>query len=88
MKAELIPMMFLNNDFNMAKLRRTIRACCFMNRILHGDKDVDFVLKQMVDGEEQEEDVAVKVCEVDIQVDEESLRQNAISPVNSSEEES
>jgi hypothetical protein len=45
MKAELIPMLYVNNDMNMAKVRRCIRACCFMNRILHGDKDVDFVLK-------------------------------------------
>ena len=44
------------NDFELSSLKRAIKACMYMNRILKTGQYMDFALRQM-EGDENEEKV-------------------------------
>lgn len=77
-RSELIPVMHIGNGLEAVTLRRAIRACSYMNRILLDGRETDFALKVIEKGEEADEiDVGRQYFEAEVQVDTESLNANA-----------
>jgi hypothetical protein len=61
---ELIKALYLGNDENPVFLKRAIKVCMFLNRLLNEGKDTDFALKDMTGI------VEVTYAEAECQVDE------------------
>lgn len=60
---ELIKAMHLGNEENPVFLKRAIKVCLFLNRLLNEGKDTDFALKDMTGI--QEKTYAEAECQVD-----------------------
>lgn len=77
LRHELAPMMFSNNDYNMEYLNKLIKTTMYMNRLLREGQQDEFFMKQ-VQGNEVIDGVPVaEYTETEVQVDVESLKNNA-----------
>lgn len=82
---DLIKPLYLESDLELTQIKRAIKICTYVNRMIKDGKVDDFQLKQIKGGE------AVKIKEkefatAEVQVDEEELKNNI--PTQSSEESS
>ena len=51
MRKDLLLTLHMNNKFDLRFIRRAIRACVFMTRLVREGKESDFQLIQFKDGE-------------------------------------
>ena len=50
-RSELIQSMYLNSSFDLTHLRRILKLCIFMNKMLRDGRTDDFAIKQIKNGE-------------------------------------
>jgi hypothetical protein len=52
MRPELLLLLHVNNGFNLKILRRAIKTCNYMTRLIRYGKDQDFLLVSLKEGEQ------------------------------------
>jgi hypothetical protein len=68
-RTELAPLFFIQSDFQFEPLRRVVKSCIYMNRLVKYGVDQEFELKEVVDEPKQKEKAKIVFTNHAVQCD-------------------